>query len=130
VRDPHHDHRPDRPVDSPVPRAGAGAFDASDDDASVDPAPDGAARDADLADDDEEAWLDDEFPLGDGVADTEAEVRCPYCGEPNAVALDPGGGAQQEYVEDCQVCCQPWRVMVVYQEDGTADVWADCADGR
>ncbi|HEX2778179.1 MAG TPA: CPXCG motif-containing cysteine-rich protein [Gemmatimonadaceae bacterium] len=66
--------------------------------------------------------LDEEFPLGDGTAETEATVLCPYCGEPVEIALDPGGGSVQDYVEDCEVCCQPWRVSVVYHEDGSADV--------
>ena len=51
---------------------------------------------------------------------TEADITCPYCGAPNTVALDPGGGAEQEYVEDCQVCCQPWNVTVVYRAGGVA----------
>ena len=76
-------------------------------------------------------WQDDEddpFPLGDGTADTEATVYCPYCGQPNEVGLDPGSGAEQEYVEDCQVCCRPWTVVVTYQEDGSADVSVEAAD--
>ena len=39
-------------------------------------------------------WTDDaiaeEFPEGDGTAETEATVYCPHCGEANEVALDPG----------------------------------------
>ena len=66
--------------------------------------------------------LNEEFPLGDGTAEVEATVRCPYCGEINEIALDPGSGNQQEYVEDCQVCCRPWQVAVHYLPDGTADV--------
>lgn len=66
--------------------------------------------------------LDDEFPLGDGTADTVGSVICPYCGEQNVVALDPGSGDQQEYIEDCQVCCQPWRVLVRYGPDGGASI--------
>ena len=50
------------------------------------------------------------------------EVVCPYCGETNSVSLDPGSGDAQEYVEDCQVCCQPWRVSVQYGLDGEAAV--------
>ena len=88
---------------------------------------DGDDRDEDP---DDVAALDQDFPLGDGVADTEAEVACPYCGEVSTVALDPGGGSSQEYVEDCQVCCQPWRVHVTYLEDGSAAVGAEPADGR
>ena len=68
--------------------------------------------------------LDEEFPLGDGTAETDAEVCCPYCGEINEIALDPGSGSDQEYVEDCQVCCRPWNVTVHYLPDGTAEVSA------
>jgi hypothetical protein len=63
-----------------------------------------------------------EEPENDGTLETEATVLCPYCGELNQISLDPGGGRRQEYVEDCQVCCQPWRVSVTYLPDGTADV--------
>ena len=66
--------------------------------------------------------LDEEFPLGDGTADTSAQVHCPYCGEELEIGLDPGNGASQDYVEDCQVCCRPMRVFVNYGEDGGAEV--------
>jgi len=66
--------------------------------------------------------LDDDFPLGDGTADAEAEVICPHCGEVNAIVLDPGSGEWQQYEEDCQVCCRPWRVTVQYRSDGGAEV--------
>jgi hypothetical protein len=72
--------------------------------------------------------LDDDFPLGDGTADLEAEVTCPYCGQSVTIALDPGSGASQEYVEDCQVCCRPWKVNVSYGEDGAAEVTVDAED--
>ncbi|HVB32102.1 MAG: CPXCG motif-containing cysteine-rich protein [Gemmatimonadaceae bacterium] len=72
--------------------------------------------------------LDDEFPLGDGAADTEATVLCPYCAEEVEITLDPGGGPEQEYVEDCEVCCQPWRVNVAYTEDGHAEVTVQALD--
>lgn len=32
--------------------------------------------------------------------------QCPYCGEPAEALLDLSGGDQQ-YVEDCPVCCRP-----------------------
>jgi hypothetical protein len=66
--------------------------------------------------------LDEEFPLGDGTADTEAEVACPWCGEPVTIAVDPGGGQTQSYTEDCQVCCRPWTVHVTFDLDGGAVV--------
>ncbi len=117
-----HDDPEDRdPFDDPDADA------LSDDDDLDDEEGDGSDdRDEDP---DDVAALDEDFPLGDGVADTRAEVFCPYCGEPNEVALDPGGGGFQDYVEDCQVCCQPWRVLVSYQEDGSASVGVEPADG-
>ena len=66
--------------------------------------------------------LDSEFPLGDGTAEVTAEVSCPYCGETSLIALDPGSGSHQEYVEDCQVCCRPWLVQVHYDGNGAARV--------
>ena len=33
-------------------------------------------------------------------------VQCPYCGETFETAVDLSAGSFQ-YVEDCQVCCQP-----------------------
>ncbi len=72
--------------------------------------------------------LEEEFPLGDGIADTAALVTCPFCGETAEIGLDPGSGARQEYVEDCPICCQPWRVRVSYAPDGTAVVTLDAMD--
>ena len=67
-------------------------------------------------------WLDDSFPLGDGVAETEAWIVCPYCGSEVEVLLDPGGGPEQRYVEDCEVCCRPWTVAVNWDAEGAAHV--------
>lgn len=66
--------------------------------------------------------LDEDFPLGDGTADLEATAVCPYCAQAVTLALDPGSGASQEYVEDCSVCCQPWKVRVSYSREGGAHV--------
>jgi transposase-like protein len=74
---------------------------------------------------------DGEDPQGDLDApedsawDTEAEVVCPYCGEGVTIGLDPAGGTVQRYVEDCQVCCQPWQVRVSYDSQGAAQVWVE-----
>ncbi len=59
--------------------------------------------------------------------DTDAEVRCPYCGEVVTIGVDPAGGSVQTYVEDCQVCCQPWQVHVAYNGNGAAQVWTEAA---
>ena len=79
---------------------------------------------------------DDDFPLDDDTADDLAEdmaedtseVVCPYCGEIVEIALDSGGGPRQEYVEDCQVCCRPWKVKVNYGRDGIANVTIEADD--
>ena len=56
----------------------------------------------------------------------EAEIICPHCGAPVVIALDPAGGANQEYVEDCEVCCRPWLVQVHYA-GGSVDVSVEAA---
>lgn len=74
--------------------------------------------------DDETKDLEDGL-AGDVVLNTEAEVACPHCGEAVVIGLDPGGGAAQEYVEDCQVCCRPCRIRVSYDDTGAAEVWVE-----
>jgi len=78
--------------------------------------------------DDRRDDLDEDFPLGDATIDTEAMVVCPYCGEAVDIALDPAGGSDQRYEEDCQVCCQPWQVHVRYGRDGHAAVTVTSLD--
>ena len=44
-------------------------------------------------------------------------VQCPYCGEAFETAVDLSAGSFQ-YVEDCQVCCQPIELAGEVDEDG------------
>lgn len=46
---------------------------------------------------------------------TEYRVACPYCGEQFKALVDYSEG-EQEYIEDCQVCCRPitFRLDVDY----------------
>jgi hypothetical protein len=37
----------------------------------------------------------------------EAGFQCAGCGEWIETLVDESQGSKQEYVEDCQVCCQP-----------------------
>jgi hypothetical protein len=39
----------------------------------------------------------------------ETPIECPYCGEPITILVD-ASIAEQAYVEDCQVCCQPMMI--------------------
>ena len=66
--------------------------------------------------------LEEEFPLGDGRVQDVSRKLCPYCGAKVVVQLDAGSGARQDYIEDCPVCCRPWRVRVRYASDGSAAV--------
>jgi hypothetical protein len=36
----------------------------------------------------------------------EANISCPYCGEVISVLIDDSI-EEQQYIEDCQVCCHP-----------------------
>lgn len=101
--------------------------DDGDDDDDDDVVAGGVVDDDDL-DDDLDGDLDEDFALGDGTADTSAEVWCPYCGEESEIALDPGSGSTQQYVEDCPVCCRPWMVTVRYDATGGASVFCDADD--
>jgi hypothetical protein len=60
----------------------------------------------------DDAEHEEDFPIGDGTADSSADVVCPYCSERVTIGVDPGGGSLQQYVEDCEVCCNPWNVTV------------------
>ena len=52
---------------------------------------------------------------------SEQSVDCPYCGETITVLID-GSLPDQEYVEDCQVCCRPIVFNVSVDADGDATV--------
>ena len=55
----------------------------------------------------------------------QASYYCDSCGEEIVVPIDISAGSEQEYVEDCPVCCQPWRVRVTFDRDGLARVDLD-----
>ncbi|MBK1886858.1 CPXCG motif-containing cysteine-rich protein [Marinobacter sp. DY40_1A1] len=48
-------------------------------------------------------------------------IQCPYCWETLDISVDPSV-AEQEYVEDCQVCCQPILLQVVFDDNLTPHV--------
>ncbi len=54
----------------------------------------------------------------------EASYFCDSCGEEVVIPLDPSAGSNQEYVEDCPVCCHPNVIHVEY-DDGGVRVWAE-----
>ena len=42
----------------------------------------------------------------------EVSTHCPYCGESISLLIDCSC-MQQDYIEDCQVCCRPITVKVM-----------------
>ena len=48
-------------------------------------------------------------------------VSCPYCGESIDVLIDQQEAGQQ-YIEDCQVCCQPIVFKVTLDIEGQLSV--------
>jgi Cysteine-rich CPXCG len=42
-------------------------------------------------------------------------VTCPYCGEEIEIYLEPD--VHGTLVQDCEVCCNPWRVRVSGSDD-------------
>lgn len=44
---------------------------------------------------------------------------CPYCWQRISMVLDLSVG-EQEYVEDCEVCCRPIHVRYVVADDEVA----------
>ena len=45
-----------------------------------------------------------------GTGDGEFLVTCPYCGEQVQIYVEPD--VSGTLVQDCEVCCNPWRVRV------------------
>ena len=55
----------------------------------------------------------------------EASYICGACGEEIVIPIDVTQGEEQEYVEDCPVCCQANVIHVEIDADGNASVWAE-----
>lgn len=43
----------------------------------------------------------------------EKKFRCPYCHEKISMVLDLSEEGEQQYVEDCEVCCQPIEITYI-----------------
>jgi DNA-directed RNA polymerase subunit RPC12/RpoP len=57
--------------------------------------------------------------------DDEASYICGACGEEIVVPIDLSQGDQQQYVEDCPVCCRANVIRVEVDPDGEVSVWAE-----
>lgn len=46
----------------------------------------------------------------------EDTIMCPYCGESFTVVIDCSV-SEQQYIEDCEVCCRPIEFHVTMHDD-------------
>ncbi len=53
----------------------------------------------------------------------EVAVQCPYCWEKFTLLVD-ASIADQEYVEDCEICCRPIDFSVSVSEQGDTSIEA------
>ncbi len=51
----------------------------------------------------------------------ESVVQCPYCWERFTLLVD-ASITQQEYIEDCEICCRPIDFEIAVDEFGAATV--------
>jgi hypothetical protein len=58
--------------------------------------------------------------------DESFEIVCPYCGEQLEIFVEPDVAGT--FVQDCEVCCNPWTVHVSDDEGGRY-VSVERADG-
>ncbi len=43
--------------------------------------------------------------------EVEKKFKCPYCRERISMLLDLSENGIQDYIEDCEVCCQPIQIQ-------------------
>ncbi len=63
---------------------------------------------------------DDERDPNQVSLEDEANVQCPHCGEWQLLVVDPETTGR--FVQDCDVCCNPWDVTVSRDADGALSV--------
>ena len=51
----------------------------------------------------------------------QVQIRCPYCGEQFEIQVEVAAD-DQDYVEDCIVCCRPIALHVARDDDGSPSV--------
>ncbi|MBI3774381.1 MAG: CPXCG motif-containing cysteine-rich protein [Gammaproteobacteria bacterium] len=54
-------------------------------------------------------------------------IGCPYCGEQIEILIDVSAG-DQDYIEDCQVCCKPINLSIHIDHEGDLSVSARSDD--
>lgn len=55
----------------------------------------------------------------------EASYICGACGEEIVIPIDLSQGDEQEFVEDCPVCCRANVIRIEVDEAGEIRAWAE-----
>ena len=50
--------------------------------------------------------------------------QCPYCWEEISMLLDPSV-RKQEYIEDCEVCCNPIQITAIFENSQLGSLQAE-----
>lgn len=56
--------------------------------------------------------------------ESEAPYDCPACGEEIVIPIDLHAGREQEYVEDCPVCCHPNLLRITWDLENSPRIEA------
>ena len=48
--------------------------------------------------------------------ETEKFFKCPYCLQKISMLLDLSEDGEQQYIEDCEVCCNPIEIQYMCQQ--------------
>ena len=59
--------------------------------------------------------------------DEQFEVECPYCGETVEVYIE--ADVTGSFIQDCEVCCNPWRIVIIHGDAGDRSLRVTRADG-
>jgi hypothetical protein len=44
-------------------------------------------------------------------------IKCPFCLQSQELEVDPGGGENQSVIVDCEICCHPMDIQIVWSEE-------------
>lgn len=50
---------------------------------------------------------------------------CQYCGEENEIWVDLTVKGDQDFIEDCEVCCRPNRILIKHDKEDEEYVFVE-----
>ncbi|MBJ88396.1 MAG: CPXCG motif-containing cysteine-rich protein [Woeseia sp.] len=60
------------------------------------------------------------------LSTVEKAIHCPFCDERISIIIDPSI-ERQNYIEDCEVCCQPIEISCSVNSADSIDLSALCS---